>query len=82
MAEGGKAPKGQGNVFLQGRLVALDRKEVITATVHDDLADRLLGEDRITGDGDPSQRQRLQQHQCGGDLVGIRWHLQLTNNTL
>ena len=54
-AEGGKRPEGLFDIGFQGGLIAFNGEEIVTATVNDHLADRLLREDRITGDGDPLQ---------------------------
>src|SRR3954451_7357825 len=69
-AEGGIWPEGQGNIRFQRRLVVLDSEEVVPTPVDDGAADLRLGEHGIAGDYCALERQRLQQVQRRGDLVG------------
>src|SRR5271165_1069341 len=80
--EGGIRPEGQGNVRFQSRLIVLDGEEVVAAPFGDNTADLALGEDGITRYDDAVERQRLQQFQCCGNLVGLGRHLQLTDHAL
>jgi hypothetical protein len=79
-AEGGKRPKGLFDIGFQGGLVTLYGKEIVPAALDDRLADRPLGEDRISGDGDALERQSFQQFQRGGDFIGLGRYPQLTDH--
>src|SRR5208282_6821282 len=63
-------------------LVILDGAEVVAAPIGDDTADLVPGEDSIPGDYYVIERQRLQELQRRGDLVGIRCHRQLSDHPL
>src|SRR3954468_24462488 len=81
-AEGGIRPEGQGDVGFQRRLVALDREEVIAAALDDEATEVGLGEDRIAADDRTLDGKRLEQSQSRRDLVGLRRHPQLPDDTL
>src|SRR5215212_2066372 len=81
-AQGGIRPEGQTNVCFQRRLVVLHGEEIVATAVGDGAADLFLGEDGIAGDDHAIERQRLEQLQRGGDLVGVRRHRQLADHTL
>src|SRR3954454_3288636 len=81
-AEGGIRPEGQGDVGFQRRLVALDREEVIAAALDDEATEVGLGEDRIAADDRTLDGKRLEQGQSRRDLVGLRRHPQLPDDTL
>src|SRR3954453_8935685 len=80
-AEGGIRPEGQGDVGFQRRLVALDREEVIAAALDDEATEVGLGEDRIAADDRTLDGKRLEQGQGRRDLVGLRRHPQLPDDT-
>src|SRR4051812_13607188 len=81
-AEGGIRPEGQGDVGFQRRLVALDREEVIAAALDDEATEVGLGQDRIAADDRTLDGKRLEQGQSRRDLVGLRRHPQLPDDTL
>src|SRR3954452_8198803 len=81
-AEGGIRPEGQGDVGFQRRLVALDREQVIAAALDDEATEVGLGEDRIAADDRTLDGKRLEQGQSRRDLVGLRRHPPLPDDTL
>src|SRR3954466_11666016 len=81
-AEGGIRPEGQGDVGFQRRLVALDRAEVSAAALDEEATEVGLGEDRIAADDRALDGKRLEQGQGRRDLVGLRRHPQLPDDTL
>ena len=82
LRRGGIRPEGQGDVGFQRRLVALDREEVIAAALDDEATEVGLGEDRIAADDRTLDGKRLEQGQGRRDLVGLRRHPQLPDDTL
>src|SRR5215210_1719597 len=81
-AEGGIRPEGQGDIGFKRRLVALYGKEVIAAALDDEATEVGLGEDGIAADDRALDGKRLEQGQSRRDLVGLRRHPQLPDDTL
>src|SRR3712207_1466881 len=75
-------PAGQGGVGLKGRLVALYGEEVIAAAFDDEVTVVDQGEDRIADDDRALDGKRLEQGQSRRDLIGLRRHPQLPDDTL
>ena len=61
----------------EGRLIVLDREEIVAPARHDRLGDRPLRQQRVGGDDPPVQRQRQQQLARRADLVGRVGHRHL-----